>query len=372
MIILSDLFSPISIGFIVIIVGYYIGQIKLFKISLGLSGVLIVAVFTGCLIATFPYNRTIINITDYQAQMKFFSDFGTALFVSSIGISTGSTLNFRRRGDIKAALVGSLMVLFSFITMLIISLADDNIPVSRLLGAVCGALTTTPGLSAACELENVIREEAILGYGYTYLFGVLATVLFVQTANEKISISRQCDENVTVDCEKEAVLGGLIQIGIAVILGRFIGNIEILEFSLGDSGGMLCSGIVVGLIRKKAFSLQSSTKVLTPLKNTGLVLFFVGNGISAGLKIHDNFDIKVIIYGVLMTLIPIAFGLIINKLFFGKRANATIIAGGMTSTPAICVLTENDSNISLEGYTLAYFGALITVMFLMRWSSFIL
>ena len=41
---LSNLLSPLSVAFIIIIFGYLIGEIKFAKISLDLSGVLIVAV----------------------------------------------------------------------------------------------------------------------------------------------------------------------------------------------------------------------------------------------------------------------------------------------------------------------------------------
>jgi hypothetical protein len=38
----------------------------------------------------------------------------------------------------------------------------------------------------------------------------------------------------------------------------------------------------------------------------------------------------------------------------------------MTSTPAIGVLTEKHRNISLSEYALAYFGALVTIVILIR------
>ena len=156
---LSSLLAPISITFIVIIVGYYLGRIKFANISLDLAGVLIVAVFAGMFLAIITPWQTVINMDEYQSYTKFFSSFGTALFVSSIGIATGSILDFRKQKEIKAILIGSLMVASAFATMRIISLADKNIAISKLLGSLCGALTTTPGLSAACELKNVIQEE---------------------------------------------------------------------------------------------------------------------------------------------------------------------------------------------------------------------
>ncbi len=371
MTILNNLLSPISIAFIVIIVGYYIGRIKLFKVSLDLSGVLIVAVFVGWLLALITSKYAIVGIDEYSTYMKMFSALGTALFVSSMGISTGVILDFHKKKDMKAILIGSLMVVSSFAIMRIISVVDNNISISRLIGSLCGALTTTPGLSTACELNNVISEEITLGYGYAYPFGVLITVLFVQVIAKKSKLTSENEKPLYNDCGNSAALGGLIQIGSVIILGRLIGNIEFLNFSLGNTGGMLFAGIVIGLIVKKYFSEKALTsKEIAPFRSMGLVLFFVGNGIPAGMRIFGGFDVKLILYGVLMTIVPIIFGVILHKLFFDEGLAATTIAGGMTSTPAIGILVEKHNSIALGRYALAYFGALMTIIILIRFQDF--
>lgn len=364
---LSNLLSPLSVAFIVIILGYLIGKIKFAKISLDLSGVLLVAVLMGWMLSTVASCSFIVNAIEYEANMKFFSSLGTALFVSSIGLSTGGVLNFRNRRDMKSIAIGSLMVCSAFIVMKIISLLDKNISQSKMLGVLCGALTTTPGLSTACELENIVSNEVILGYGCTYLFGVIATVLFVQVISNKSMDTSNMGSKVKEPYENKAALYGLLQIGFVVVVGRMIGNIDIANFSLGNSGGMLCVGIIVGIIVKKVRTFKSlTTKALAPFRNMGLVLFFVGNGIPAGLQLTNGVEIKVIFYGVLMTIVPIISGMFFYKLFFKDRLPATTIAGGMTSTPAIGILAERLNNISLSKYALAYFGALITIVVIIR------
>ena len=312
-----------------------------------------------------------VNVIEYEINMKFFSSFGTALFVSSIGLSTGGILDFRNKKDMKAIAIGSLMVCSAFVAMKTISVVDTNVSESKLLGALCGALTTTPGLSAACELENVVINDIVLGYGCAYLFGVIATVLFVQVISNKDMNSSNMGSKVDELYENKAALYGLLQIGCVVVVGRIIGNIEIANFSLGNSGGMLCVGIAIGIIIKKVKTFNSlTTKALAPFRNMGLVLFFVGNGIPAGMQLTNGVELKVIFYGVLMTMVPIISGTFLYKFFFKDRLPATTIAGGMTSTPAIGVLTEKHNNISLSKYALAYFGALITIIILIRVSGF--
>ena len=364
---MSNLLSPLSVFFIVIIFGYLIGKIKFAKISLDLSGVLIAAVLMGWSLSVIASHSVMINLKEYEANMKFFSSLGTALFVSSIGLSTGGVVNFRNRCDMKSIAIGSLMVCSAFIVMRLIGILDSNIPDSKLLGILCGALTTTPGLSVACELKSVISEEAVLGYGCAYLFGVTATVIFVQIVGNSSNFTLEEDKMVGNNCEYKHALSGLIQIGCTVVLGRLLGSVEIMNFSLASSGGMLCSGIVVGVIVKKLFSTKSlTTKMLTPFRDMGLVLFFVGNGIPAGMQLTDGVELNMIFYGVLMTIAPIISGTVLYRFFFKDRLPATVIAGGMTSTPAIGILAEKHNNISLNKYALAYFGALITIVILIR------
>ena len=364
---LNSLLSPISMAFIIIIIGYYVGRIKIFKVSLDLSAVLIIAVLAGwLLVVTTPW-KAAVCINEYKSHMNFFSSLGTALFVSSIGISTGGIVDFSRRKELKAILIGSLMVISAFVAMRIISLVDKNITTSKLLGCLCGALTTTPGLSAACELENIIPEEVTLGYGCTYLFGVVATVLFIQIATRKSNAILKGKTQSNSQEGSKIALNGLVQIGASIIVGRLLGNIEIADFTLGNSGGMLCSGIIIGIIIKKFVpSISSTNKEIQLFRNMGLVLFFVGNGVTAGMKIYGEFDIKLILYGALMTIIPIVFGVVINKLVFRKASSSTIIAGGMTSTPAISILSGKNISVNLTRYTLTYFGALLTIVIIIK------
>lgn len=364
---INNLLSPVSIAFIVIIIGYYFGRVRLFKVSLDLSGVLIVAVFVGYLFATTEAIKETVDISEIIENLKIYSGFGTALFVSSIGITTGDVFNIRKWKDIKSTFIGSLMAASAFLVMRSILLVDDKISASKLLGSLCGALTTTPGLSAACELENVIAEEVVLGYGSSYLFGVVATVLLVQILTRKKAIFYGNKGINKENIENKIALSGLIQISFVILLGMFIGNIELLNFSLGSSGGMLCSGIIVGFLIKKLYPTKiASTNQLKPFRNMGLVLFFVGNGIPSGMQIGANFDVKSVLYGIVLTIIPLTLGLLLFKIFYKTGSPAIVIAGGMTSTPAIAVITEKQLSISLDRYALAYFGALITTVILIR------
>lgn len=362
---LESFLSPISIAFAVLIVGYFLGRIKVFGISLDLAAVLVVAVAVGYVLTSNEAVRNVLNIPKIKEDMQLFSSLGTSLFVAVIGITTGYSLNLRKAKEIKAILIGMLMVASAFTVMQIVAFLDENVSYSSLLGSLCGALTTTPGLSATNELSNIISEEATIGYGSSYLFGVIATVLFIQIiAREYETIGENENQNANVT---QAALGGLIQIGIAVLLGRLIGGIRLGYFSLGNSGGILFAGIILGVIVQMWLPKKiASTKTMETFRNLGLIIFFVGNGIPAGMSFHNGLDVKVILYGALMTITSLITGTILSRLIDRNGCTASVIAGGMTSTPAVGVLLRKRCRIQLSSYSMAYVGALLTIIILIR------
>ena len=125
------------------------------------------------------------------------------------------------------------------------------------------------------------------------------------------------------------------------------------------------------MIVKKCFSHKiASAKAMGLYRNFGLVLFFVGNGIPAGMSLSSGFDVKLFFYGTLMSIVPICSGVIFSKLFSRDNSVSSIVAGGMTSTPAVGVLLRKQCQVSLESYSMAYVGALLTIILLVRSCGF--
>ncbi len=365
--IINNLVSPLFVAFAVIILGYYFGRIKLLGVSFDIAGVLIVAIAVGFVFNTVNPIKEALAIIEFNTNMKFFSSLGSALFISIIGLIAGYSLDIKRWQELKAVLIGALMVGSAFLTMKIILILDTNISISKLLGVLCGALTTTPGLSVACELASVAAVETTLGYGCAYILGVMVTVLSVQLTLKKLSIKPVYKVFDDKNKPTKSEFDGLIQIGIVVLLGRLLGDITIFDFCIGDSGGMLCAGIVIGQIIKNRLSQRMvQQKSLNLLRNLGLALFFVGNGVPSGMQLGSGLDIKTFLYGALMTIIPILVGALLSKMIFSDGLSGTVIAGGMTSTPAIGVIIQKTPRVNLARYSLAYVGALLTIIFLIR------
>lgn len=356
---------PITVAFLVIAIGLCVGKIKVCGILLDLAAVLIVAVAAGYLLSL---TITITDIEQLNSYMKMFSTLGTSLFVSVIGITAGYSLNTKSEGKLSSAIVGMLMIVSAFAGMWIVSNFDSGISYSNLLGVLCGSLTTTPGLSAVCEKSGVISEEASLGYGSVYLLGAIFTVLTIQIITRKadgITKVKTCDK---LKLQNKAIFGGLLQISTVIVLGRLLGELSVpyINFSLGNSGGMLCSGILIGYLIGKHFKSHCILKGhQSIIRNLGLVLFFVGNGIPAGMQIKNNFSVVSILVGIILTVIPIAVGWFVCKVILRKSNTdtASIISGGMTSTPAIGVLSSKE-DVPYDKYSFAYAGALISIILL--------
>lgn len=354
--------STIMLLFFVIAIGLFIGKIRIKGVSLGYVAILLVAIFAGYILKTF-----LISDTVSKNELNLISQLGMALFISTIGLSTGNIICGQiKKQNFVHILIGAMCGCFGITMMKIISALDKEINITLLKGILCGAITSTPGLSSVCEPHNSDSELAIIGYGCSYLFGVLATVFSVQCiAFKNDTIYTKKTENSTME-EIQKNKKMLIWIALSVILGNIVGNIQIpvLGVSIGDSAGILCLAILFGALAKR-FLVVFCKQQIDCYRELGLILFFVGNGINAGMKIKNFFDIKCFLYGIFFTVLSILFVYIIGRFILKAPKNqlASLIAGAMTSTPSIGILLENSrANVDLSAYSLSYLGALLSIV----------
>ena len=252
--------------------------------------------------------------------------------------------------------------------MLLISVLDKAISYPSLLGILCGALTSTPGLSSVCELMDVGSGQAIWGYSCSYLWGVILTVLFAQIFNVKGT----CKEITLSDIinRKNKAFSELLLICLTSLLGNIIGSIHIPIICI-SAGGTACTlfiGLIVGYILQKKFSsVKISSQVLNAFRNLGLALFFVGTGFTTGIQ-SISFNIKSVIYGASITLSTILCGLFLCRIIFSKHHLNTsyTIAGGMTSSPAYGAISTSANESSENHFSFTYLGSLITLVFLIQ------
>lgn len=86
---LKNIFSPITITFLIIFVGCVLGKIKIFNISLDVAAVLIVSILFGFIFQKLDFHNDLSFIQNMNNSMSVFNSLGSALFVSVIGIQAG-------------------------------------------------------------------------------------------------------------------------------------------------------------------------------------------------------------------------------------------------------------------------------------------
>lgn len=365
---LNIIFSPIPLLLFIIILGFAIGRICIYKISLGIAGILFTAIFWGVItmhVIPDAHKEILINT---QNSMEAFSKLGSSLFMSAIGLRAGASLGGNSKGSVRAFIIGALMSVMGVIAMNLILVFDTTIDQSSLIGALCGALTSTPALSSACELNANCSADITWGYGCSYLFGVCATVLAAQILAPKNSLQKEkMSLKISTSNKSHCELAILCIIAfIGTTIGEF--KIYLLNVSIGSTAAILIVGLLVGLIMKYIlFQIQLSEERLNAFKNLGLALFFAGTGYSTGIQ-TVSFEPRLIIYGIIITASAIFIGALLCKLFFARQNNNTsfIIAGGMTSSPAYGMLTENETEQLITSFSFAYFGALISLIIAMQ------
>lgn len=179
---LLDLFAPhntslestlILISF-VIAAGIFIGKIKIFGVSLGVTFVL----FVGILMGHFGYE---VN----ESILKFVREFGLILFIFSIGLQVGpGFFSSFRQGGVRLNGLAILVIALNIAIVLIIYYAGWIEDVPALVGVMSGAITNTPGLAAAQQavttMPNAPAEAANTmanGYAAAYPLGVIGIIL---------------------------------------------------------------------------------------------------------------------------------------------------------------------------------------------------
>jgi len=148
--------------FLIILIGFIIGRIKLKGISLDVSAVIFVALVFGHYGYIIP---------------KDFQYLGLVLFIFTIGLQAGPSFfeSFKQHGRELTILATVLIFSSAIITFLIYYFlgVDKNLSI----GLLTGALTSTPGLAAAIDTTG--SPLASIGYGIGYPFGVIGVILFV-------------------------------------------------------------------------------------------------------------------------------------------------------------------------------------------------
>lgn len=195
-----DITQSIVVLSIATSVGFFVGAIKIKKVSLGVAGVMFVGLFLG------HYGYRI-----DKSILHFTRDFGLILFVYAIGIQVGPSFfsSFKKEGLLFNFLGISTVLLGGIITFCIHFLADVDIV--NAVGLMSGSVTNTPGLGAAkstlseiqTQFPNKIFTDPAIAYAITYPLGVFGIILSIIVSKSllKIDLKKELKE---LDTKKKA------------------------------------------------------------------------------------------------------------------------------------------------------------------------
>ncbi|WP_396601494.1 aspartate:alanine exchanger family transporter [Algibacter sp. R77976] len=162
--------------FLIISIGFIIGNIKIKGISLDISAIIFVALLFGHLGVSLP---------------DILQKIGLILFIYTIGLQAGPGFfdSFKENG--KNLVIIATIVVFSAAFITFLSIQFLEIDKSIAIGLMAGALTSTPGLATAIDVTQ--SSLASIGYGIAYPFGVIGVILFVKLYPKlfKINIDKE-------------------------------------------------------------------------------------------------------------------------------------------------------------------------------------
>ncbi len=357
----SVVFLTFSV-FAIAAIGYALGKVTVKGINLGTAGVFIIALLYGCFVyGRLSDNLTIDGVSFSVEALKIVENLGLIFFVTSVGFIAGPNFFGNLKRNFKSyVMLGLVIIVAAAVTCVLCIVIGSNFTDldheqfrAILVGILSGALTSTPAFSASKAAVGADLEALVsVGYGISYLFGVVGVVLFVQIV-PKVMKANMNDEVAKITAKegegrkaKNLILTeidefGLFAFSLAAIVGIIVGSFSYMNFSLTTTGGCLLMGLVFGHFGHIGkISIVPKNSTLKMLRELGLMMFLIGAGVSGGAKFVEYFEPVYFLYGAIMTILPMIIGFIIakNVLKLPLLNNLGSITGGMTSTPALGTL----------------------------------
>ena len=397
----SSTFVMFALTFMILALGYLLGGINIKGVSLGTAGVFLVAILLGWLCTLDFQNVPLLGSfhmasTDAAVVKNLkgpIQNIGLIMFVGAVGFIAGPNFFKNLAKNFKTyILLGAVIILAGTLVAVLCTLLTDYGP-EYWAGVLSGALTSTPGFSAAQDAATQNLARITLGHAIAYPFGVVGVVLFVQLMPKflKADMSKEREllklggEEEKRDYSKYFACEdfGFMPFGLAIIAGLLLGSINIPLtgagysgpcFSLGTTGGVLIMCLVFGHFGHIGkLSLEVKEGTLKVMRELGLALFLLGAGFEGGValvqEVANAGGAAIVVWGFVggafMTIVPMIVGFVLGKFVLKLPLLNSLgsITGGMTSTPALGTLISTaETDDVASAYASTYPIALILVV----------
>ena len=347
-----------------IFVGLLLGKIKIANISLGITWVLFVGIaLSAC------------GITLNGEMLHVLKEFGLILFVVAVGLQVGPGF-FRsfKKGGLAMNLMALVNVALGvLITVIIAKIAKQDL--ADMAGVYTGAITNTPGLSAAQQAVTEMSieggaERLAAGYAVTYPLAVVGMIVscillrvfcridLTKEPSTENALEPRAEKQATPLTQRHKV--NLIPIFVIIALGIIVGSIPIpvgmkAPIKLGLAGGPLVVAIIGGWlgVKKGWFTTEfTDSHGVWMLREVGIALFLACVGLGAGgqfvATVQEHY--MWVIYGIIITMVPpiivTLFGRLVLKMNYytlmgfigGPHTDPPTLAFANTVAPEGCKL----------------------------------
>ena len=340
-----------------IFIGLFLGKFKIKGISLGITWVL----FVGIILSAF-------GISCNHDMLHIIKEFGLILFVTAVGLQVGPGF-FRtfKKGGLALNLVALTNVALGVvITVIVAKLAGESL--FDMAGVYTGAVTNTPGLSAAQQAVRDLGQADVAdrlanGYAVAYPLAVVGMILTciilrplcrIDLKNEpttETSVEAKKEKQATPTSQRHKV--NLIPIFVIIAVGIILGSIPIpvgmsAPVKLGLAGGPLVAALIGSWlgVKKGWFTTEfTDSHGVWMLREVGIALFLAGVGLGAGGSFVSTIQAggyMWIIYGFIITVIPpIILGLFCRLVLKTNYYTLMGVIGGMHTDPPTLAFANN-------------------------------
>ncbi|MBR6847206.1 MAG: hypothetical protein IKM74_03645 [Bacteroidales bacterium] len=356
-----------------IFAGLLLGKIKVKGVSLGITWVLFVGILVSAL-----------GVSLNHDMLHILKEFGLILFVVAVGLQVGPGF-FRsfKKGGLAMNLMALVNVALGVVITIIISKVAHQ-DLADMAGVYTGAITNTPGLSAAQQAVNDLgidgaADRLAAGYAVAYplaVVGMIMTCILLRPLcridlkkepSREDMLEPQSAKQATPTSQRHKV--NLIPIFVIIAVGIIVGSIPIpvgmkAPVKLGLAGGPLVVSIIGSWlgVRKGWFTTDfTDSHGVWMLREVGIALFLAGVGLGAGgqfmATVQEHY--MWVVYGVIITVVPPIliglFGRLVLKMNYYTLMG--FIGGSHTDPPTLAfanTLAPEGCKLPNMGYATVY------------------
>lgn len=365
----SGVASTVLMLAISIFAGLLLGKFKVKGVTLGITWVLFVGIaLSAC------------GVSLNGEMLHIIKEFGLILFVTAVGLQVGPGFfkSFKKGGLALNTMALVNVALGVLITVIIAKVADQSL--TDMAGVYTGAITNTPGLSAAQQTVRELGMEGAAdqlasGYAVAYplaVVGMIVTCLLLRPLC-RIDLAKEPTTEQMIDAAKEKGATptsqrhkiNLVPIFVIIAVGIILGSIPIpvgmsAPVKLGLAGGPLVVALIGSWlgVKKGWFTTEfTDSHGVWMLREVGIALFLAGVGLSAGGSFVSTIQgggYLWVLYGVIITMVPPLlvglFGRLVLKVNYYTLMG--FIGGSHTDPPTLAFA----NNMAPEGCKLPNTG----------------